>query len=555
VSGPADETPDLDGAHPRLGEAQIAALVPHGTRRRVEPGDVLFREGDEDYDFFVVLEGSVAAVEGRGTAERTIAVHGPGRFLGELGLLVGQPAFYTAVVREPGEVLAVPVDTLRALLAQDPRLGDLLLRACLMRRSILIGLGAGFRIVGSRHSPDTRRLLEFAARNRLPHVWLDLDDDPAAEALLREFGVPPEQTPVLLWGDRVLRNPGNAELARISGMRAPPSTETVYDVSVVGAGPAGLAAGVYGASEGLTTLEIDAVATGGQAGRTSQIENYLGFPAGISGSELAERATLQAEKFGARIAVPLEATSIEQRDGHHVVGFDDGTSAAARAVVIATGVRYRRLAVARLDDFEAHSIYYAATAIEARMCAGDPVVVVGGGNSAGQATLFLAAHTPVVRLVAIEEDLGEHMSRYLADRIERAPRVDVLLHSAVRELMGDSVLEAVAVEDLHTGERRRIPARAMFVFIGAEPHTDWLAGHVALDAGGYVLTGTDAAEPCDGGRAPLPLETTCPGVFAAGDARSGSVQRVASAVGDGAMAIRLVHARLADRERPVGRSV
>ena len=544
TTGAVEETPDREGAHPRLTSSQIEAFARSGRRRTVDAGAVLFREGDERYDFFVVLEGKVAATQREGGRERVITVHGPRRFVGELGLLSGQPAFYTAVVSEPGEVLAVPCERLRLLVANDTALGDLLLRACLLRRSMLIGVGAGFRIVGSRHSPDTLRLREFAARNRLPHVWIDLEEDPAAEAVLREVGVRPEETPVLLWGDTVLRNPGNAELARITGLRPPGDAGFEYDVVVVGAGPAGLAASVYSASEGLRTLGVDAVATGGQAGTSARIENYLGFPSGISGAELAERATLQAEKFGARLTVPLAATGLEQRDGGHVVRFEDGSAVSASAVVIATGVRYRRLDLPRLEEFEAHSVYYAATAMEARLCTGDPVAVVGGGNSAGQATLFLARHAARVRLIVREHDLAEHMSRYLADRIEQDPGVEVHLHSEVRELVGAGRLEAMVVEDTETGERERLPARALFVFIGAVPHTGWLDGGIALDAGGYVLTGAGPGS----GPEPLRLETSRPGVFAAGDVRSGSAQRVAAAVGDGALAIRLVHERLAAGE-------
>src|SRR4051812_14804577 len=340
-------------------------LAQHGERRPTQRDEVLFREGDDRYDFFVVLAGKVAVVSGYGGQERLIAVHGPGRFLGELSLLTGQAALFTAVVREPGEVLAVPIERLRELISQDSVLGDLILRAYLLRRELLIGLGAGFTIVGSRYSPETRRLREFFARNRLPHRWIDLEQDEGAEALLREVGVTPEETPIVIWRGRdVLRNPGNADLARMIGLRPPSAPEDICDLVVVGAGPAGLAASVYGASEGLDTVTLDAVATGGQAGTSSKIENYLGFPSGISGAELAERATIQAEKFGARISVPAEATSLRREEGHHVIGLDDGETVSARAVVIATGVRYRRLDVPRMDEFEEASVYYAATLME-----------------------------------------------------------------------------------------------------------------------------------------------------------------------------------------------
>lgn len=551
---PLVETPDRHGAFPRLGDVHIAALAGNGERRRTRPGEVLFREGDERYGFFVVIEGKVAVVAGYGDEERLVAVHGPRRFLGELSLLTGQAAFFTAVVREPGEVLAVPVERLCALVSQDPTLGDLVLRAYLLRREMLIGMGAGFRIVGSRYSPDTRRLREFAARNRLPHRWIDLEEDEAAEAMLSGLGIAPEETPVVIWREKeVLRNPSNAELAQKIGLRTPGVAEDVYDLLVVGAGPAGLAAAVYGSSEGLATVALDAVATGGQAGTSSRIENYLGFPSGLSGAELADRAIIQAKKFGARISVPAEAAAFERGDGYHVVRLDDGATISARAVLITTGARYRKLDVPRLDEFEGTCIFYAATLMEARMCHGDPVAVVGGGNSAGQATLFLAERTPKVRLLIRHGDLRRDMSRYLADRIERNPAVEVLCNTEVRDLVGDRTLEALVIEDNRTGERRRLEARELFVFIGAKPYTSWLGGQIALDDRGFILTGRDANRSgSDGGQReaehePYLLETSRPGVFAAGDVRSGSVKRVASAVGEGAMAVRLVHARLEGR--------
>jgi thioredoxin reductase (NADPH) len=547
VTDPVEETPDLHGAYPRLSDAQIKALAPHGERRPTRAGEVLFREGDEEYDFFVILAGRVAIVEHDASGERLIAVHGPGRFLGELSLLGGQAAFFAAVVREAGEVLAVPAPRVRDVLSQDPALGELVLRAFLLRRSLLIGLGTGLRIVGSRYSADTRRLREFAARNRLPHVWFDVEEDAQADAMLRALGVSPEETPVVIVrGSTVMRNPSNAEVAELLGLRRSSPGPANYDLVVVGAGPGGLAAAVYGGSEGLATLAVDAVATGGQAGTSSRIENYLGFPAGISGAELAERATLQAEKFGARIIVPAEATGLEHTDEHHVLHLDDGTSVTATTLVVATGVRYRRLPVPRLEEFEPHSVYYAATQMEARLCAGDPVAVVGGGNSAGQATLFLVKHAAHVTLVVREHELTEHMSQYLADRIAREPDVTVMLRTEVRELLGERTLSGLLVEDLDDGERRAVEARALFVFIGAQPHTRWLSEWVRLDSGGYVLTGKAAASD---GHEPLLLETSCPGVFAVGDVRSGSVGRVAAAVGEGAMAIRLVHEHMAGRHR------
>ncbi|MFB8393120.1 FAD-dependent oxidoreductase [Streptomyces yangpuensis] len=547
--GAVRETPDRYGAFPRLTPEQLQDLTAHGERRRVAEGEVLYREGEPFREFLAILSGSVEILHDHGgPEERTVAVHGPGRFLGELGLLEGQAAFDTAVMRQTGEVLAVTVERQRALVDREPVLGDLILRAYLGRRYLLIGLGAGFRILGSCYSPDTLRLREFAARNRLPHRWVDLEKDKEADALLRRFSIRPEETPVVLWkGERVLRNPSNAELARLIGLPAPSPEAARCDVMVVGAGPAGLAASVYGASDGLTTVTVDAVATGGQAATSSRIENYLGFPSGISGGELIERAVLQAHKFGARLMVPAQVTGLTPQDDEYVVTFTDGSMVRAGAVVLASGVWYRRLEVPDIDRLEGVSVYYAATVHEASLCRADPVGVVGGGNSAGQASLFLADHASRVHLLVRGGDLNADMSRYLVDQVERHPKIEVLLHTEVRGVSGEEGLESLVVEDNASGERRELRAAALFVFIGARPRTDWLKGVLALDEKGFVLTGADARAAADAsrwdslGRGPLLLETTLPGVFAVGDVRSGSVKRVASAAGEGAMAIRFVH--------------
>ncbi|WP_329083445.1 FAD-dependent oxidoreductase [Streptosporangium sp. NBC_01469] len=541
------ETPDPQGAYPRLSDARLQALAPHGERRRVRQDEVLYAEGLPCTEFFAILAGKVATVEGFGADDQVIGVHGAGRFLGELNVLTGQVGFVTGVVAEDGEVLAVPADALRRLVAGDSALGDLILRAYLIRRTMLIGLGAGFRIIGSRFSADSRRLREFAARNRLPHRWIDLEQDQEAERFLRSMGLTPQETPVVIWrGERVLRNPSNAELARAVGLLAPQVQESRCDLLIIGAGPAGLAAAVYGASEGLATMVLDDVATGGQAGTSSRIENYLGFPSGISGGELAERAAIQAGKFGAGFRVPAQACGLHLDAGDHIVTVGEGGTIHARTLIVATGVRYRRLDVGNLERFEPTSVYYAATMFEAQMCEQDPIVVVGGGNSAGQAALFLARHAARVRLLVREDALSANMSRYLAVEIERHSRIQIMLNTEVRELMGEERLAAVIAENNVTGERSTIEARAMFIFIGAKPYTAWLADEIALDPRGYILTGADATRsgkegtPGSAGR-PFPLETSRAGVFAAGDVRSGSVKRVAAAVGEGAMAVRLIH--------------
>jgi thioredoxin reductase (NADPH) len=545
--GDIAETPDLQGAYPRLSDAQIAALAAHGDRRDTQPGEILFREGDRDCDFYVVLAGHVASVEGQGTRqEHIIGVHGRGRFLGELSLLTGERSFYSALALDAGEVLAVPVARLRELIAHDPAFGDLILRACLLRRSILIGLGVGLRVIGSRYSPDTRRVRDFAARNRIPVRWLDLETDPAAEAMLAQLGVTPGDTPIVIVYGRLLRNPSNAELAAVVGLPTPSTEQARYDILVIGSGPAGLSAAVYAASEGLRVTALDGVATGGQAGTSSRIDNYLGFPSGISGAELADRAVLQAEKFGARFAVPAEATSIAEDDGYYRVQLADGTSLTGTSVVIATGARYRRLNVPRLDYFEKVSVYYAASQAEALMCHGNPVAIVGGGNSAGQAAVFLSAHAAAVALIVREHELGEHMSRYLVDQVMRLPNVHVMTDTKVRELHGDQALEAITVVGGRSGTRHVLAARALFVFVGAAPCTGWLGGLVDLDGHGFVRTGDCALSgpgKAAAGSGLLPLETSRLGVFAVGDVRSGSAKRVATAVGEGAMAIKLAFER------------
>ena len=546
------ETPDPNGAYPRLSKEQIRVLAAYGERRAVQPGDVLFRDGDQWADFFVVLAGKVAIVEGyESTDERLLVVHGPGRFLGELSLLTGQVALYSAVVIEPGEILAVPVGQVRDLLTKDAMLGDLILRSYLIRRSLLIGLGTGTRIIGSRYSPDVRRLRDFAARNRIPCRWADLEDDPGTESLLQQLGVAPDDTPiVILYGKQLLRNPSNTELATAIGRSMPGTAQAGCDLVVVGAGPAGLSAAVYGASEGLATVVLDAVATGGQAGTSARIENYLGFPAGISGAELAERAVIQAAKFGAEITVPAQVTSLDPAGTEFLIRLSDGDPIRSRSVIVTSGAKYRRLDVPGLEEFESTSVYYAASQVEAQLCRGNPVAIVGGGNSAGQAALFLATYAEQIWLLVRDPDLGASMSRYLVDQVIKSKQIEVMCHTEISKLTGASALAGLIVTDNKTGDSHELPARALFVFIGAEPSTSWLRGLAALDEHGFVLTGPAAAIPAARMRAPeatsprSALETSLPGLFAAGDVRSGSTKRVASAVGEGAMAVHLVHERL-----------
>ena len=548
---PLEETPDTIGAYPRLSEQQIGVLDAHGAHRSVQPGEMLFRDGDKWADFFVVLAGQVAIVEAFACPdEQLIAVHGPGRFLGELSLLTGQAALYSAVVAEPGEVLAVPVGRVRDLLAKDAMLGDLILKSYLIRRSMLIGLGTGMRIIGSRYSPDVRRLRDFAARNRLPHRWIDLESDPGTESLLRQLGVAPEDTPiVILYGKQLLRNPSNAELAAAIGQPIAVPAQTGCDLTVVGAGPAGLSAAVYGAAEGLITVALDAIATGGQAGTSSRIENYLGFPAGISGAELADRAVIQARKFGAGITVPAQATSLRQDDGQFEIGLADGgrSTAGASWSRPGRGIAGSRCPDGRIRKHECvlRGLAGRSTALPGRSGSdrGRRQLCRAGRALPGQVHGECAAAGPRTRT------RGQHVplpSR--SDRQEPRDRRAVPYRGA--RAARQEALEDLIVEDNQTGELRQIPARALFVFIGAEPSTGWLSSEVALDEHGFVLTGPAVAVVAERLRVPdaasprSALETSLPGLFAAGDVRSTSTKRVASAVGEGAMAIRLVHERM-----------
>jgi thioredoxin reductase (NADPH) len=539
---------------PKLREDQLEVLGRYGQTRKTEVGEVLFRAGDTSNDFIVVLEGEVEVVEDFAGEARTMGVLRAGRFVGDLTMLTGQAVGPSAVIREGGKVLVISRERLKEVVTEEPNLSDIILKSFIARRSWGMRAGFGLRIIGSRHSRDATRLREFAARNRLLHVWIELEEDPGAEALLDRFGAKPSELPVVIWQSKdVLKNPTNADLARVIGLKVDAPRERTYDLIVVGTGPAGLGASVYGASEGLSTLALESVALGGQAGTSSRIENYPGFPAGLSGFELATRILVQADKFGARTAVPQEAVGIRREDGHYRIELSEGGEVAARSVIAATGARYRRLGVPHLERFEGVSVHYAATEAEAQRCEGEEAVVVGGGNSAGQAAVYLAGRARKVYLLIRGEGLGKGMSKYLVDRVTDVENVELLANTEVRELMGEDHLEGVVVEDNRSGARRTLGARALFVFIGAEANTGWLQGAVELDERGFVVTGReldcsalDEDAWQERSREAFLLETSLPGVFAAGDVRAGSIKRVASAVGEGSMAVRLVHQYLAD---------
>ena len=534
----------------QLSDTQIARLRDFGCERVTAIGDVLFREGDRTYDFFVILSGRVMVLDDYGgDGERELSEGGPRDFVAELNLFTGERLFTTAVVRQAGSVLVVPRSALVALIGTDPDLSDVIIPTVFARRQWLIQHQTGLRIVGSRFEPATARLREFAARNHLAYVWLDPDVDAAGEELVVNSGIGTRKDPaVFLRGGDVLVNPTNADFAQAIGLAPSPEPAAVCDVIVVGAGPAGLAASVYGSSEGLEVTTIEAVGAGGQIGTTTRFENYLGFPAGVSGDEFAIRASFQARRFGTRMRVPHRATGLEARDGFFVVSLEGADSVVGRSVVIASGIEYRRLAVTGIDKYEGVSVFYSPLDSENRVGGGEPVVVVGGGNSAGQAATALAANGHRVSLVVRAQDLSARMVRYLVDRVKEEPLIDVITNSEVVGASGDTALSEVVIEDHRDGSRRDVPAKAMFILIGAVPYTAWLGGCVQLDAAGYVLTGPSLGRDLQQrepwlslGREPLPLETSVPGVFAAGDVRADSLKRVGSAVGDGSLATVLVH--------------
>jgi len=515
------------------------------TTKTYRDGQTLFSVGDRDFKFFIVKSGEVEIVDHSGDQPKTVTVHHKGQFTGDVSHLTGNPAVVSAVARGDTEVYEVSGDTLRRILNQCPTAGDIILQAFIARRQLLRASAdfTGLRVIGSRYSPDTFRVRDFLAKNRVLFTWTDVETDPNVDLLLKGFGVSEADTPVVACSSMLLlRNPSNRELADRIGIRRPVE-QTLYDLIVVGAGPAGLAAAVYGASEGLRTLVLDSTAPGGQAGSSMRIENYLGFPTGITGSELADRAILQANKFGARLSVSTPVSSLMFDKTYPVLRLDGDETVTTKCLLIATGVEYRRLNAERCEQFEGRGVYYAATHNEAQIYKGAQVVLVGGGNSAGQAAVFLSQHASHVLLVIRGDDLYKHMSSYLAKRIEQTSNIELLRNSTVQRMNGDGHLNSIEIVNSKTGEKRTVETPAVFSFIGAVPRTDWLPTEIERDAKGFIMTGPSLAQSLHwtGKRQPFLLETSRAGVFAAGDVRSDSVKRVASAVGEGAMAVQFVH--------------
>jgi thioredoxin reductase (NADPH) len=535
-----------DQIFPTLAQRDIDRLRRFGKLRTYGAGERVIRAGEVAPGLILVLTGEIEVIQGRGLARReTIVIHGAGQFVGELAQLSARPSLVDADVLKPVEAVVVPSNRLRDLLVQEADLGERIMRALILRRvGLLESNGSGPIIIGRPDQADVLRLQGFLARSSQPHRVLDCTSDACAITLVHRFHIDPHHLPIVLCPNgKLLRNPGENELARCIGLVGPLDATKVYDVAIVGAGPAGLAAAVYAASEGLSAITLDCRAFGGQAGASSRIENYLGFPTGISGLALMARAYNQAQKFGAETAIPDEAMSLSQGEGgaakRYVLNVGDCERLQARTIVVASGVRYRRLHLANLAEFEGTSVHYWASPIEARLCKDQDVALVGAGNSAGQAAVYLASHVKKVWLIARGESLEASMSHYLVERITAQPNIEVLTRTEVTALEGrEGDLERIHWRDRMSGEERIYPIRHLFLFIGADPNTDWLAKcGVALDAKGFIRTG---AEPDR-----HPLETSRAGVFAIGDVRSGSVKRVAAAVGEGAQVVAALHAYLA----------
>jgi thioredoxin reductase (NADPH) len=530
-------------AFPVLTVSQISSLRPFGATQTAHAGEILIEVGDTIAGLFVVLQGTTSILD-RANDDKVLRTSGPGEFNGELGLLTGQRAFVACVVNEPATLLFVQSSSVHEIIATIPTLGDILVTAFAARRQLLMrDVVDSLTIIGGENDSNVLHLLEFADRNRIPHRWLNPANPEDSQSIATCETSEGDPFRVVIGKHRVMDHPTPQQIARVVGLELKISGDGVCDLIVVGAGPAGLAAAVNGASEGLSAVVVEDTAIGGQAGTSSRIENYVGFPTGISGNDLAFRAEIQALKFGARITVPRRAMALEKRQQNYAVHLDESDDVLlGRSVVIATGARYRGLDIASEDTFSG-VIYHAATDLEARRCRGKEVVVVGGANSAGQAAMFLSEYASRVHLLCRGSDLKLKMSQYLVDRIEHAPNVEICLHAEVVKLYGKGALETVEVKNNVTGISTNIPASSLFVMIGADPRTGWLKGSISLDSKGFVRTGESAAASL--------FQSNWAGVFAIGDVRSGSVKRVASAVGEGSVVIQAVHRYLASlRELP-----
>ncbi len=533
-------------AFPRLDDKQLAVLEGFSQRKTYGDGEYLLRAGETQFKFHVIKKGRVEIIDRSSGTPHTVLVHEVGEFTGDLANLAGRASNVNAVALGKVEVYEISRVNFQQIISERPNLSDLILQTFISRSAALAGRKGftGLRVIGSQYSRDTFRIRDFLSKNNVLFTWINVETDAQVGELLEQFQIRPEETPVVSYADDwMLRNPTNSELAKKIGLKSVNSYDALFDLAIVGGGPAGLAAAVYAASEGLHTIVLERIAPGGQAGGSAKIENYLGFPTGLSGAELAERATLQAQKFGALLSMPAKVTKLHFKDKFPVLELNGGEMITAKVLLIASGANYRKLPVTGRERFDSAGVYYAATPMEAKMCAGGEVAVVGGGNSAGQAAIFLSENVSQVFLIIRSDNLPETMSHYLLQRIEETQNIEVLIHTEISSMHGTTRLESVELINNVSGKKRDLPVVAVFSFIGAIPCTNWLPDEIETDANGFVRTGPEVFHSSQWNlqRQPFWLETSRPGVFAAGDVRATSVKRVASAVGEGSMAIQFVH--------------
>lgn len=526
-----------EGAWPKINEEVLELIRKNGERIELKNGDVFFEVGQDGYDFAYIEKGAINIID-RANDEIVVSIQ-EGQFSGEIGMLMGQKTFFAGIAHSETTIIRIQQNRIRQLIGSEPELGDIVVNAFAARRRLLMEWGeGGVVIIGDDKAKNTARLLEFLNRSKIPHRFVHLDEKEEVEKLGKKCTIPETETVVIMGNSQVICDPTPLDLASALGLDLVSNTDDIFDVLIVGAGPAGLAASIYAASEGLKVLAIEDTAIGGQAGTSSKIENYFGFPTGISGGELAYKGEIQAIKFGARITTPRRVISLSKKENFFKLGLNDGRYVTGKSVVLANGVQYRRLPLERLVDFESKGIYYAATDLESKYCRDNNVVIIGGGNSAGQAAMFLSRFAKRTFMIVRGDGLSDTMSSYLSDRIKNDERIELLTQTQISKLIGNDHLEAVEITHLDTGKRKTISVSALFIMIGAVPNTDWLKNKVALDDNGFVCTGKMASQTA------TTYETSLSGVYAVGDIRSDSVKRVASAVGEGSVVVSSIHSYL-----------
>ena len=528
----------------KLSEDNLQELSQFGESRQVEDGETLIKAGEKEFDFYIIESGKVRAIDTSSGEEQTIATLGEREFVGDLANLKGSPANATVVADGSCRVRAIAPDTLREILNRNSHLSDLILQTFIARREALEESDfVGLRVIGPKGCSDTFRIRDFLSKNHVKFNWIDTESDAEVDEILQQFEIGHGDTPVIVYGNEwMCKNPANERLAEELGLKKPIENK-LYDLAVIGAGPAGLAAAVYGSSEGLDTIILEKEALGGQAGCSSKIENYTGFPLGLSGRELACRANIQAQKFGSQFCLTSEVQDLEPTEEGYLLKLNHDEQVRTQSVLIATGVSYRKLPVDEIENYEGTGVYYSATKVEAQLCQDSTVIIVGGGNSAGQAAVFLSQFAEKVLILIRKDNLAEKMSSYLLERVKKIENVEVMPYTEVTGVKGDSVLTHAEITNNQTKEKQELEVCGIFIFIGAKAHTDWLPEIIETDEKGFIKAGLDVKDSphWDGDRQPFFLETSCRGIFTAGDVRSDSIKRVASAVGEGSMAVKFVH--------------